>query len=331
MSKDADPVVVTGQGDFKQEWPPSESEGVNVDNAPAKKPAPAAGFYPGVKEAEYRAWDAMNFSNLKHIRVSPAHLKEHIDTPPEPPSDEMRLGSAVHCLVLTPELFDDDFAVMPKVDRRTKDGKALWAEFVKKSTGKTIIDAEQYVTAQACARSVLTHPVASGLLANCADREAAVVWTDPDTGILCKGKIDGLNREAGTLIDLKTAANASPAEFQRVIANREYHTQAGMYGAGLEAVGHPVSESYLIAVETKAPFPCVVYRLTPETAEIGRMEASRLLRVYGICMKANKWPGYSDHAVVDISIPIWKMKQYEEDPPNYDEPGWDEAEEGGGL
>ena len=89
-------------------------------------------------EKEYRSHPAISRSELWKIRESPEKFKCFKENPTEP-TPALIFGQAFHKLALQPETFSDEFAVMPQVDRRTKDGKAIWAEFCGKSTGKTII------------------------------------------------------------------------------------------------------------------------------------------------------------------------------------------------
>jgi hypothetical protein len=46
---------------------------------------------------------------------------------PVQPTDAMKQGSLVDCLITEPQNFDRKYVVAPKVDRRTKAGKEAWA------------------------------------------------------------------------------------------------------------------------------------------------------------------------------------------------------------
>ena len=62
------------------------------------------------------------------------------------PTLAMAFGSAFHCRVLTPNLFNESYAVSPTFDRRTKEGKKEYAEFVLANAGKTFIESEDLAT-----------------------------------------------------------------------------------------------------------------------------------------------------------------------------------------
>jgi hypothetical protein len=91
---------------------------------------------------EYRAFPAFNQSAAKHILTSPAHYQAYINTPQEE-TKALRFGTFVHSAVLEPHTLDDLYATAPDCDRRTKEGKAAWAEFATANAGKTILDAEE--------------------------------------------------------------------------------------------------------------------------------------------------------------------------------------------
>ena len=92
--------------------------------------------------AEYHATSAVSKSDLDLIAKSPAHYTEAKNAPKEQTAS-MLLGSVAHKLVLEQDKFEEDFAIAPDVDRRTKAGREQWAEFAKNITDKiTIIDSK---------------------------------------------------------------------------------------------------------------------------------------------------------------------------------------------
>lgn len=76
----------------------------------------------------------LSFSSLSAFAVSPRafiayKLKERKET------KAMRLGTAVHCLVLEPEKFRERYIVAKTVNGATKEGKAYWAELYQTYVG----------------------------------------------------------------------------------------------------------------------------------------------------------------------------------------------------
>ena len=72
---------------------------------------------------EYRELPAMSQSSLKMVLQSPAHFKYFTENPrAETPA--LVFGGVAHTVILEPEKLYNDFFVMPKIDGRTKAGKA---------------------------------------------------------------------------------------------------------------------------------------------------------------------------------------------------------------
>lgn len=74
--------------------------------------------------AQYHAAEGVSKSDLDLVHISPAHYKARKGNTAQTPA--MLIGSALHKLVLEQESFDKEFAVLPEIDRRTKEGKALY-------------------------------------------------------------------------------------------------------------------------------------------------------------------------------------------------------------
>ena len=94
--------------------------------------------------AEYRKKEGISSSDLKRMMKSMAHWKYYHDNPEDNDTEALQFGRAYHKLMLEPDDFDNEFIVSPKFDRRTKDGKAAYEEFLKKADGKEVINEETY-------------------------------------------------------------------------------------------------------------------------------------------------------------------------------------------
>ena len=80
---------------------------------------------------------------------------------PFQPTDAMRQGSLVDCLITEPQNFDRKYVVAPKCDRRTKAGKAEWADAQELARSKCaeLIAEDWHHTAQQIANKLLNDPV----------------------------------------------------------------------------------------------------------------------------------------------------------------------------
>ena len=73
--------------------------------------------------------EAISKSRLAKMSVCPSYFK-WAETAEIKPSAEMVIGSATHKLILEPTDFDREFVVSPNFDRRTKQGKEDYADFL---------------------------------------------------------------------------------------------------------------------------------------------------------------------------------------------------------
>ena len=78
---------------------------------------------------------------------SPEYFKHMLENP-QPASAAMKFGSALHMQVLQPEEYDKHYVVMPKFDKRTKQGKQDFEEFTNKNMFKTVLSKEDHDTIQ---------------------------------------------------------------------------------------------------------------------------------------------------------------------------------------
>lgn len=272
----------------------------------SKIPPPKPGVYPGVPFEEYLRWDAVSQSQLKELARSPAHLRAYL-TEPDEDTDALRIGRALHCAVLEPEEFTGPkrFGILPDgTDRRTKEGKAIWAKIVE-SGATPIKQAEHEAT---CAmRDALHKHTAAGYLLRCEGAtELSIVWVDERTGVTCKARQDKHASAVGggVILDVKTCTDASPREFARSIFHFGYHRQGAFYLRGAEALGIAVQHYAILAVEKSRPHACAVYRLTEGALDAGDAEVDALLALFNRCQQSDEWPGYTE-AVQDIAIPDW--------------------------
>jgi hypothetical protein len=271
---------------------------------------PLPGIYPDMPAAHYHRIDAASASRLKKLKRSAAHMRASILYPPEP-TPAMRLGSLIHSRVLEPNLYRANYAVMPKVDGRTKAGKAAKEEFEIENLGKSIVTEEEDSIAQAIHDSLRSCEFAARLLDAEGTVETSLFWQHADTGLMCKNRLDKhmLFDARMTIMDLKTTIDASPKGFEREIFNYGYHIQAAFYLDGMsQLMEESHTDFYFLAVEKVNPYAFGIYRLSDEAVEQGRKEYKQLLVTYKECEEQQRWPGYGE-ALQSISLPNWAFNQ----------------------
>ena len=268
------------------------------------------GIYPGVPYSAYAKVDAINHSTLRHFSRSAAHAHHERSNPRHTP--EMKLGSAVHVAVLEPDDFMARYIAAPKIDKRTKVGKAEWANFKEINKAKLFLDPSEWDLCLSLRDAVHRHPMAQTLLAPPGANELSLLWDDAETGLRCKGRLDRLTAYDGWpfIVDLKTAQDASRDAFSRQLHNLRYYEQAALYLDGADAIA-PSERRYAFIVAEKAPpYAVAVYELEADALELGRDNVRRHLQEYAECRRTNEWPAYSDD-MEPISVPHWAFRAKE--------------------
>lgn len=292
------------------------------------------GLRDDVPEALYHQSPGISKHALDQLAISPLHYKTHKDNP-EPPTPAMVLGSAFHCLVLTPELFDQEFASdMGKPKKPTaaqlnaKNGpteKTLTMineleAWESQRAGKIIIKSKpgdnpfwspgDWQQIHNMRDAVRAHPVASILLdldPEVGWSERSPYWMDKQTGRLCRSRIDRFNEAHGLAIDLKSAVSSGYSDFCRAVVDYRYDVQAAMYTAGLKAVGVPVKAFVFIVVEKKPPYAIGIYTLDQKARHIGHVKWRQSMQTFDECKTADKWPSYPEE-VRELILPPWAEK-----------------------
>jgi hypothetical protein len=245
--------------------------------------------------------------------VSPAFAKHRSDHPEEEKdTDSFRLGRAVHCAVLEPERFFDEYVVQPDFgDLRTKaarEARDNWKETLH--VDSEIITSEEFEIAIRAQVAVKNHVPAMNLLHG-SRTEQIVQWTHPRTGIKCKGRLDAITDR---VIDLKTTRRPVVREILRDAANYDYHGQLAWYHDGAAQAGlidwHVLPSMIAIYVPKGSTFVDVaVFSMgyAPETLDAGRTLYEKLISQYAGCQTTGWWPGMAPD-VIPFELPSWKLE-----------------------
>lgn len=281
---------------------------------PPKTKIVKPGAYPGVDFDEYASWDAVNASTLNTFSKTPAHVYYEMTHGGKDSTQAMDLGWMVHLAVLEPEKFADTVVACPLTDKRTKAGKAAWADFEAKNAGKYITSEKEFEKVEAMAKSVLSHETAAAFFSGPGQNEISIVWEE--SSVLCKARIDRISKinESPVVGDFKTARTADRRSFEKAIYDFGYHVQGAHYLAGLEVLypvpaGAPDRSYVFIVVENQPPYCTAVYELEDVALDEGKTFRDQYLKQWKECMASGVWPGYSsgmDYA----GLPAWAYKIY---------------------
>lgn len=233
--------------------------------------------------------DYLSYSQLKAFAKSPNHYLAYLEQTFEP-TPQMVLGSAIHCRFLEPKAFPDRYIAAPKIDRRTKDGKAAYELFLSEKGDREELTLDQLQILDEVHRQLTNN--------------APTQFLTADTEVEKFGVIHGERFKAIAdmvgdtwVADLKTCADASPEGFMRAAHNLDYHLQAAIYRAVFN-----VDKFFWIAVETSAPFNVQVYQQSEEA----KLYSDR--RLYNLIQQYQRWDGnpqgYSSQ-ILQLDLPRW--------------------------
>lgn len=240
----------------------------------------------------------LSYSSIKEFAKSPRHYVHYVLAKREG-SKAMDLGSLMHCLIMYPSKFNSQFIIAPNVDRRTKDGKATWEEFLLTSNGKTVVTEDELAEATQIADNVMSNWKIKNTVTECTSFEEEFRYDV--LGLPFRGFVDGV--KAGEyILEIKTMNDASPSNVTREFYNRKYHIQAGLYN-----LVHKLPVKYLI-IETKAPYNSMLVDATDDYIKKGQEELIDLSEKFITCMDLdafNAGYGFMEAQEFFVGLPSW--------------------------
>lgn len=266
--------------------------------------------------AEYHGYkDAISKSRLANMSVCPSYYKWCEENPQEP-SDDLIVGSAFHKIVLEPETFYDEFAVMPNVDRRTTKGKMEYAQFMEDAQGKSVINQDQFDMICAMRDSVMSNKYAKKLIQG--NIEQSFYFVDDLTQEQCKCRPDVWRKVADrvVIIDLKSCKSALPSDFCQDVVKYHYDLQCAMYRDGVSKVlGVPKEniDFVFIACEKKEPYLVNVMQADEYVIQNGEAKFREYIGTLAECKKTDLWFGLNgEHDIINnLSLPNYLLKEIE--------------------
>ena len=266
------------------------------------------------KNKDYHSYtQAISKSRLSKMALTPRYFKWCEDNPQEP-TEDLIVGSAFHKVVLEPRTFAREFVVAPYIDRRTKAGRELYAEFENKAKNRDIITQENYDMVCAMKKRVMENRYAKALLNG--NVENSMYYTDDLTGIDCKIRPDCYKVVGDKVIitDLKSCKSAAPEDFTRDIVKYGYDLQCAMYKIGVSKVLNVPLENIefvFVAVEKKAPYLMGIYETDNNIFERGESLYRKYLGMLKQCRETNDWYDYNGftHEPSVISLPDYMLKK----------------------
>ena len=252
---------------------------------------------------QYHQSAGISKSGLDLIDRSPAHFKSKSFES----TRAMEIGTAIHCAILEPEIYQRDYRVIDCDSRASAIYKAACKDrdsslVLTQAEGDRVSGMHDAVYGYAPARAIMD---AEGV------NEVSFYANDPETGVLVKCRFDRLI-DGFIAIDLKKTQDARPEAFTRSIDNYRYYVQAAFYSDVYKwATGETLQAFKFIAIEESAPHGCRVYPIDALSLEFGRMAYRSALNTYADCLAKDSWPGYTEDEQ-EIGISNWLAGKFEE-------------------
>lgn len=263
---------------------------------------------------EYRQKEGLSASEIKQMAKSMALWKYHHDNPEEGnDSKALLFGRSYHKLVLEPDTFFEEFAVLPSdIDRRTKSGKEKYAEFLEEAKNKDVISGEDFAKISDMRDALFATPYARKLLYG--QHEQSFFWQNDETGLICKCRPDSFGKigRQGIIVDLKTCQCAETEAFMRDAMKLSYDIQAAHYIEGMKQNTNDDFVFIFIAQEKNPPYLVNILQADEDFVRLGQETRIALMDQYNKCVERNEFPGYmgySDEANINsLGIPGWIKK-----------------------
>lgn len=248
------------------------------------------GVYEDLSYEQYAAIKAYRSHDLTSAIRCPFQWKF---APPLSESPALLEGRVQHTVFLELHKFDEEFAIIPDVDRRTKAGKEEYEDWLSTVDGRTPIKRELYEVCMA-RREIVAEYVPKP------EHRAELTVVFEWLGYPFKARFDWYT---GTDIwDLKTCRDASPRGFRSAINAFRYHQQAALYLRAAERVGLPAAKFYFLAQEKQAPYPYGVYTLSDEAIAYAESKNEQALATILEAEKSGIYLPYGVEGTTEIGI-----------------------------
>lgn len=217
----------------------------------------------------------------------------------------MKFGSAFHALILEPDKFNNEFAMLNRKVLLKDVGRDIYENFKKQNeeiekSGKIILTDSEWRNLFEM-KDVFYNNIHAIELIEDSRIENSFFWQDEHSGLLLKARPDILHENM--IVDLKTTSDASPLFFQREMVSYGYHVQFAMIRDAIEIIeGRRINNFINIVIETKYPYNMAIYIIDEYAIEEGQRKYKQ------ICLdmkKAIEEDNFPDYGIQKIGLPKW--------------------------
>lgn len=264
-------------------------------------------------EEEYFTTKALSASQIKTYTIGGAYefWKTSVFNPDkqtEEETDALIFGKLAHCMLFEPTEVQNRFLV---ADWGTKTRRTAKYKLIQDANiGKTIVSPEEYDRAGNMLSCLRGHKLAAEILAD-AYCEQPIIWTDEQTGIQMKAKLDAIKRTKWgiVIIDYKTSSDIE--SLLRRAEKLQYPLQDAVY---CDAVNRKYGEEPIEFVfviqsskEGEEDKICVA-NVNPESREYAKVlynsskeEIVQKLKLWEDTKDPNIWSAYPERMMIGYS------------------------------
>jgi hypothetical protein len=240
---------------------------------------------------EYRHSGALTQSALKDYIFNPFYYYQrhilHEGSVDE--TTEMRMGTALHCLVLEREAFAARYAIQPAGMRKNTKAYDAWLEG---TGGKRILTDGECRTVEKMRDAILGNTEAKDFLDAPGENELTLRMVDPKWGMTIQGRLDAWRpslAEAGMILDLKTTGNLD--KWPRDAAFGGTPIQAEWYAGLAQSMFMLDCEVAVvfIVVEREVPYRVGLFQFAPPWHVRARKEITEAMAELKHSLETNTW------------------------------------------
>lgn len=270
----------------------------------------------GLPNAEYHGLAARSLVSkgaLDRFARSPAHYLHYLENvEPEPEkSDALIIGGAFHCLLLEPDVFADEYTLLPDFgDMRSSTKRAIRDRWIDERPGVTPLRIDMWTMIHDMRESVFRHKKLRRILEN-GRPELTCIAMCPHTGLPRKSRFDWVSEIDGLGLDLKSALDGHPDTWVREAARRRYHVQDTYYTENAQLAGIDMHVMGFGVVEKEPPYVCGLYTIPVDARVAGELRYMRELQELAECCETGEFPGYGNGDALELEFPKWSIRDVE--------------------
>ena len=246
-----------------------------------------------------------------------------------PQSKAMEWGSIVDCLWLTPDLFPEQYVVIPadapkkpsvtqinaaRPSPATVEAIAWWDNFNARAAGKTIIKPEVVAEARKAVSMLNQNDLAMEIHGTSAKQVALVGESPLCPGVKAKCLIDLLpmsGRFQDAVSDLKTTKDPADHPITGIMHAFEYHMKMGYYGMNATAAGFgPRERGIIIWQRSSFPYDVHVREIAPADMALGRQMAVDRMNIL-LDLDASQLHRHFDTELRIVELKKWQRGDFE--------------------